>query len=409
MTLSLLLEGKDVPRLIKHFGNYSHNTGLIQMYVVDGKKEYIKYNPKYNGSNFLLPLNLHIKYHREDRGIKWVIRCHKRDDFNSYTIEATINPKLLAGISDYITAATYNDMETAIASFNNISNGISPLLSTFDCYRIQRVDYCINFCVNELAPGCTPEQIMALIRRSDIPPHYTEWEKYNGTAHRKKSSPNSFYLTTPYVNINCYNKYAKLQEQSQQNMEQGYPPIPQATLETAKGIIRFEVQCKYHKMYALSYKTKESKNSNVNHYQYLLDDITCDNIINDYFKKTVGRGDWYTLHDAIHMIQLQHFNIQKEKRLIDALRFVNNCRGLAEAKTAYKNHGLEKFKRTLKDLSSLGINPVTIPKWWGIKHIPNLLYTYYDKIQEEKSKKEMEKFKMECLNEYIKPHKHLPV
>lgn len=409
LTLLLLLEGKEVPRLIKHFGNYSHDTGLIQMYVVNEQKNCITYRPKYSGGNFLLPLNLHIKYSRENKGIKWVIRCHKRHDFNSYIVEVTINPKILAGIHDYIASATYDDMEVAITSFNNISKKISPLLGTFDCYRIKRIDYCINFNVDELAPGCSPKQIMTLIRRTDIPPHYTEWDEYNNIAHRMKSSPNSFYLMTSSVTINCYDKYAKLQEQTQQNERRGYPPIPQTTLDAAQGIIRFEVQCKYHKTYTFSNRAKESGNSNTNKYESLLTHGACVNVINDYFHKIIGKGDWYTLHEAIRIIESKHFNKQKEKRLIDALYLVNTCRSIAKAKAAYQDDKLDVFKRTLKNLVGLNINPVTIPKWWGIKHIPNLLYTYHDKVQQEESAKDMRKFQIECLNEHIKLSGHLPI
>lgn len=60
-----------------------------------------------------------------------------------YIIEAIINPKILAGIIDYLTAATYDDMNVAIVNFNHESNKISSLLGRFNDYKIKRVDYCI--------------------------------------------------------------------------------------------------------------------------------------------------------------------------------------------------------------------------------------------------------------------------
>lgn len=59
------------------------------------------------------------------------------------------------------------------------------------------------------------------------------------------------------------------------------------------------------------------------------------------------------------------------------------------------------FFRTLKDLSSLRISPVTIPKGRGVTKIPNLLYTYFDKVQSEKLKQEIEAFSFNCLEEYV--------
>lgn len=383
MTLSNYLLETD--KLLEDFKEYSRKTHSIQIY------------PDKSGHTV-------IKFFPIDKGIKWSIcRDVWLNNINCTVdiLKVTINPKILAGIHDYITAATYDDMDAAINKFDTISQEISPLLDVFDCYDIKRIDYCINFSVNELAPRCTPEQIMTLIRRADIPPHYTEWDEYNHVAHRTKSSPDSFYLMASSVTVNCYDKHAKLQKQSQKNEERGYPPIPQATLDAAKGIIRFEVQCKYHKMYGLNKKAAGAGDRNANKYESLLTHTACIDIIGDYFSRVVGKGDWHTLHDAIRIIESQHFNKQKEKRLIDALRLVNDCRSIAKAKKAFKDDELKNFKKTLKDLSSLNINPVTIPKWWGIKHIPNLLYAYSDKSQEETSRKKREEFMMECVEEYF--------
>lgn len=402
MTLSLFLLHKDVPQLIRDFKDYSKNTGLIQMYHVDKSGVHSRYQPTDNSTHYL-PTNLKIFYYKEDIGIKWNIRYNNwSSDFQSYIVETTINPKILGGIPDYITAATYDDMEAAITNFNREAKRISSLLEDFDCYSLKRLDYCINFDLNELINGCNTEQIIELITRSNIPPHYEEWTEYDYTAHRKKSKPGSFYLINPSANINCYSKYMQLQNRSQENERMGYPPIPETIMNTAKGIIRFEVQCKYHKMYMLSDRAKKAGNCNYNKYESLLTHEACDEIINYYFKKTIGRGDWYTLQNAVRMIESYYFNKQKEKRLIDALHFVNQCRSLAKAKAAYKGSDLAAFKHTLKELRSLGINPVTIPKDWGVKHIPNLLYTYYDKINEERTKKEMQKFLKECFYEDLK-------
>lgn len=89
--------------------------------------------------------------------------------------------------------------------------------------------------------------------------------------------------------------------------------------------------------------------------------------------------------------------------MIDALVLVNRCRSLAKAKENLNGSELEAFKRTLKELSGLNINPVTIPKEWGYRYIPNLLYTYYDKAQKEKAKiQRMEEFMNGGYVNYIK-------
>jgi len=394
MTLFLRVTDPEIESIIKRFLEYRENTGRIKILMAKSlpkrEIEYREYTPiyAYDGAVLLIPLELRITYLGPDRGIKWTIRAEQhREEFKAYIVEATINPKILGGIRDYITAATYDDMDAAIANFNSISQSISPLLRMFEDYSLKRIDYCINLSVNELAPGCNPEQIMNLIKRSDIPPHYREWMKYDETAHRMKSRPSSFYLMNQSVTINCYSKYMKFQEQSVENVKRGYPPIPQATMDAARDIIRFEVQCKYRKTYSISRIAKADGNDSINKYESLLTEGFCMEIINHYFDATIGRANWYSLRAAISLVKSHEFNAQKENRLIRALQEVSRCRSLAKAKAQYQGDDLAAFKRTLKELSDLGINPVTIPKAWGIGRIWNLLDAYYCKKSCERVEK----------------------
>ena len=145
-------------------------------------------------------------------------------------------------------------MNIAIINFNDNSKKISPLLGTFNDYEIKRVDYCINIRLGDFIPTYDPELIMNLVKRSNIPPHYKEWMEYDKTSHRMKSKPESFYLCSKSVNINCYSKYLQLLNRSKENVDKGYDPIPQEIIDASHDIIRFEVQCKYFKTYALNKK-----------------------------------------------------------------------------------------------------------------------------------------------------------
>ena len=148
-------------------------------------------------------------------GIEWSVRFDVWDErakLQYDVVEVKINPKTLCGIYDYITAATIKDLNGAIEIFDNISKSISPLLGTFRNYGLKRIDYCVNFSVNELAPGCTSEQIMNLIKRSNVPPGFKEYMEYDKKSHRKKPMDDSFYLMNKSVSINCYRKAAELQQ-----------------------------------------------------------------------------------------------------------------------------------------------------------------------------------------------------
>jgi hypothetical protein len=385
-TITISLPVFDATTLFQDFVRYYKATGSITMYKENSYNTHINYKPL--GIDSPLPLKLTI-YYNEYRGISWKLRSTSYSDKGGrYILDATINPKFLSGIEDYVTAATYDDMEKAIANFNQEAARISPLLESFEDYSLTRVDYCINFYINELVKGCTSEQIMNLIQRSNIPYKFKQWTEYDKKAHRSKSKCNSFYLKNSSVNINCYDKHSQLLERSFKNEEKGYTPVPSTTLDSANGIIRFEIQCKYHKTYTMSHAPAIEGNHDKNPYETLLSPEYCWDVICNYYNKIIGRGNWYTLSRAVKSVESNNFNRQKEKRLIDALQLVNQCRSVAKAKEAYRSDELESFKRTLIDISHLGINPVTIPKEWGINEIPNLIekyieLKYMDKLDED--------------------------
>ena len=381
LTLSLLYD--EANQLTTNFYRYKMRTGNIEMYRLKDGKPIIYYPSDHLPPEINIKFKDRYRYGDGDRGIRWCIRKSEwLNDYFDYIIEATINPKILAGITDYLTAATYNDINLATDNFNKISHEISPLLHSFSNYRITRIDYCVNISLDEVLPECDPMRIMNLIKRSDIPPHYEEWMKYDDTAHRMKSRPESFYLKSKSVNINCYSKYLQLLNKSQENVEKGYSPIDQETIDAARNIYRFEVQCKYHKIYSMSQKAKEAGDRSINKYKSLLDPIICTTIVSDYYKKVIGKGDWYTLSEAIQITKSQGFYCQKEDHLIQTLKYVSQCRSLAKAKESCPDKMLKAFIRTLKELENLNINPVTIPREWHIEYIPNFLRSYLDQLSE---------------------------
>ncbi len=385
MTLDISLTYSEALKLLSDFTIYSQNEILNMYFKKEGK--YVKY---YHSEKYL-PLDVRIYFDGKDRGIQWHI--HSDNDDRStymYVVKARINPKLLAGIADYLTAATFSDMNCAIANFNDISKKISPLLQNFNDYKIKRIDYCVNIRLDEFIPQYDQKQILNLIKRSDIPPHFIELMEYDDTSHRMKSPPESFYLKNKSVNINYYSKYLQLLKQSEENIKKGFSPIPQETLDASYHIYRFEVQCKYYKIYSLSQSAEKAGDSNFNKYKSLLAPVKCIEIVSDYYKKTIGKGDWYTLSEAVQIVKSKNFNSQKEQRLITALKYISDCRSLFKAKKYYPQKQLRAFNQTVNELSDLGVNPVTIPREWNIRYIPNLLRAYFNKLLEDRSTTDIE-------------------
>ncbi|WP_027628549.1 hypothetical protein [Ruminiclostridium cellobioparum] len=79
----------------------------------------------------------------------------------------------------------------------------------------------------------------------------------------------------------------------------------------------------------------------------------------------------------------------------------------SRAKSKLQDGELEEFRRTLRELAEIGVNPVIIPREWGIKHIPNLLNAYYNKIADEQLKEISDKQALDDVMYYYAKHKSL--
>ncbi len=395
---------KDAQLLKTDLFNYRDITGEIRIRPPD--KMDSSENSFINKLNSTLPKYYRIEYTDKYKGISWLLRISNNSPkfFNSAadedkpcSIKATINPKVFTGIKDYVSAANVsylNDVETL---FNIEAKKISPILGEFSSYGLNRNDYCINFDLQELNIGCTPEQMIQLMKRSDCPEYFKEWTKYDKySSHRKKSNKDSLYLKNNSVNINCYLKYKELCED--------FSDCP--SLENARFVIRFEVQCKYSKIYSMS-KIIKNKSGAANVINEMLSDDVSSDIINKYYNRIFQKGNYYTLEMARNIVESQHFKSKKENRLIDTLSQINECRGISKAKAKLQDGELEEFRRTLRELAEIGINPVTIPREWGIKHIPNLLNAYYNKIADEQLKEISDKRALDDVMYYYAKHKSL--
>jgi len=133
----------------------------------------------------------------------------------------------------------------------------------------------------------------------------------------------------------------------------------------------------------------------------MVSDKVCKDVVTKYFNKVVRKGDYFTLDGARWMVEAHNFRKDKEERLIYALELINECRGIAKAKSKLLGEDLKDFKRSLKDLDDILVNPVTIPREWGIDYLPNLLRAYFDEIMEEQVMTSREYLFNEYLSELL--------
>jgi len=385
--------------LYRDFKKYENETGNIR--VRPSKK--FKVNP--NADDFTKRLNSSmpiyhiIEYPGEYKGLRWELRLSKKspayiDNYSNEdmpcSIKTKINPKVLAGIIDYLTAADESCLKDVETNFDLEASKISPILGKFSLYGLSRIDYCVNFDLKELDIGCSPELMMLLIKRAYIPSFFVEYMKYDSEkSHRMKPQKNSFYLKNNSVNINCYMKFYQLQNE--------FPECPD--IEDAKNIVRFEVQCKYPKVSALSKSIKKGSKQSENILSKMFSKATCITIIDKYFNKVIKAGRYYSLEEARKIVESNGFSPKKEERIINTLNQINAKRGISKAKNRLQPEEQEQFRQSLRVLSDIGVNPVTIPKEYGIKKIPNLLDAYFDKVSDEQVEREIGQWRKSLLFE----------
>ncbi|WP_371375529.1 hypothetical protein [Sporomusa aerivorans] len=396
ITIVKKLTKKEASKLIADFQSYSATNDIKfvpihELKSTDNSDEFIKWLH----SSFS---KYYIGYYPESKGILWLLRYSnispgfiKPGEVDKpCSIKATINPKILTGENDYLAAATVDYLEDVEALFNNEAKKISPILGEYRHYSMNRPDYCVNFDLRELKIPCTAERMIKLIKRGNIPTHYFEWVDDNDSA------KSSFYLESKSVTINCYWKHKQLKED--------FEDCPD--LETSQNLIRFEVQCKYLKTYLLSRDIKRKQElSESDVIREMLSEDFCKEIIRKYFNKVIRRGDYFTLNEAIKQVQLQHFSKKKEARLIMELRRTNQFRGIYKVRATLQGEELETFRRTLRDLDYININPVTIPREWNIQRIPNLLNAYDRRVEDELYKKQQEEIDLQILKDYYDERK----
>lgn len=397
--------------------NCQKRTGEIRvrpLIMNDDKPDSNEFTEKLkSGSRYFL-----IEYTTKHKGLSWLLRLSQKspgfitmdmsagDEDRPCSIKARINPKLFTGIRDYLSAASAVNMEGVEERFNLEATKISPLLGSFDDYEFNRIDYCINLALRELGIHCDPLVIMDLFQRSNIPKHFyrplKSYKVFNketasiASPHADEPDRNTFVLISDSININCYYKYHQLQEHF----------IDCPNIRDSTDVIRFEVQCLYPKAYYLS-KALKSKDGFTDLFSAMLSDDTSASIINNYFDKIIRRGDYYSMDEAIKKIQSHHFTMKKEARLINVLKNIERCGGIRNVKASLGEPELkEDFRRSLRELAAIRMNPVAIPEKYKIAHIPNLLDAYYKKLAEERDKKRETEMEMEMLNEFFNKKNH---
>lgn len=309
----------------------------------------------------------------QENGLHLIMRHSENTEGIGYSaLEIIMNPMRLLFQNEYLKLVSMKHCKDIYSAFKRAfvpiknkfekkrrNKGIKFKLHLLDSYSYKRIDFAVNFCTEHI------KNYMKLIKRAGIPDGFQQFMRYHKSSRRYVSPEHSFYIfktsrlqsKVDHVNltINCYDK-------GEQMKENGLP----CDDENAKYTIRFEVQCRYNKVYRI---IKDNGLNKQGFSQFLRDDIA-KNLLHYYFKKTIGFGDYYTLSKAREIIQSKRMKDVTRQALLATLDLVNEKRGIWKARETVSDK--KEFDKRINRLHELGINPVTIPISWGIDFLPSL-------------------------------------
>ncbi|SDC10579.1 hypothetical protein SAMN02799630_00546 [Paenibacillus sp. UNCCL117] len=285
-------------------------------------------------------------------------------------LEVRLNPKRLSEKNEYVQVSTYEDYKVISIAFKKVleplkraykkicSSGANPFIMPFlfddlSQYKVDRIDYCINVRTPHM------NRYMELIRRADKPKTFEMCLEDNLRTKRKEPYKNAFRITNQSVLVNFYNKSFQMAKVFGDEFPEG---------QEAEQIIRLEVQCKKRKVNNLKYHYGIEGRSLLD---YSREELS-ESVLLSYYEKTVGYEDYYTLQEARHLISNSDYKRKDRERMIEVLELINQKRSIWKARDECKD-GKKQFNEAVKNIKKTGINPVTIPVWWGFEQLPNLL------------------------------------
>ena len=332
-------------------------------------------------------------------------------DTRSY-LHLVINPKVILNI-DYISVANEIDAVFAFHEIDRLFCGMGISLTCAD-FKPSRIDCCFN-CQFLDAHGRPSDEMandyMKLLKKGKTPTGFKLGGYYSESGRRfvpfhdslvyAQNYRNSYGNQVKSVVINIYNKYKEMEGKIEENPctyysnddeEDGnefleaanykYERDNRITLNNAYGIVRFEVQLYYQKLYNTTRSTRWGFDSlNINNF---ISDRFTESMLLEYLGKICFAGDYFTLDGAREQIANYPFSHQKTKEsLLTLLAQVSRQKGWKAAaerfgqttetvyENAYDSLSPNRVKNLLNWLDKIGVNPVTIPQGWSSNFFPS--------------------------------------
>lgn len=288
-------------------------------------------------------------------------RLYRRGSEQYYFICIVINPQVL--LTNRPTIDLFSCSQEAVqaleaafrAGLEIISDVVfEPLLS----WSVVRIDYALNLHTPHVSV------YVELAKRAKLPRGYVCAE----------DKPGSFYIQCNSITLNFYDKLDQMQKQS--NWGQHYNRL----CREATDIYRIEVQCSKSKRFDImqAYNLPDISLAG------FLDERIAQDTIQEYYRSTIGYGDYYSLPALYQRIQETTWRKPKKERVYNWLRLIAETDTVTEASDCflqgvYLNDEppiwVQGSKRTLADYiescRNEGINLITISDNYGIDWLQN--------------------------------------
>ncbi len=254
---------------------------------------------------------------------------------------------------------SFGSVESLRKALDEAIESLSSTLPQSDRWFVSRIDFTKNL-TSEYVKEC-----VSLTKKGKDPYRYKDTIKKPGSSYRKSRS----------VILNFYDKFDHITKTVDTNSFDAH------LIEEAHNTFRIEVQCLNHnKLKHIRKKFDLPLKSNL--YDYLRPDIAKWAFFS-YYDKVIGRGDFYSLAEALKIVEATEWNQRKKKNIKSWLKLIAQAKSVSKAKQQFVDGTIlantktvvqgnrNTFRNYENACKEIGINPVTIPKDWGIDYIPN--------------------------------------
>jgi len=306
------------------------------------------------GGSIIKRNNELISTHWSDEGLtQFKLSETINDKTNYHAVKIRLNPVRLLNKTNPNDLFKEPDILEFNQKFTELVQSIYIGLPQFVEWKVEEIHYAVNI----ITPNV--KLYVKLFQKCNKPnKYYRDFKPKSPSTGKQKQIKNSLYLITKNLNINFYDKQAEV-------IAKGSDP---QHIDSAKNILRIEVQCKKGKISYL--KQHDNDITTTQLFDFLPKELS-QQILLSYYDKTIGSGDFYSLNHAKKIINEQSGITKSMKnKLASHLKFINNFTNIWEAKKSFNNNPL--FNKYVKQLKELNINPVIIPRRENVPFLPNI-------------------------------------